>query len=264
MTLPNTIIREADIPSPSPVIHRLLEMMFAPETSLDDLAQALSSDAGLSARTLRAANAAFSSPKQRIEDIRDAVVRIGLVGAIHLISTAEIKAVFFAVPGQPGDMKRLWVHNLVTACLADAYARFHRLEKPGRWYTGGLLHDIGRLVMLRHDPVKYSEAMALVAADGRDICDAERELFRVSHEEVGAKLMQLWRFPASIADAAYHHNRPFVAWDDFRTGISIANDLANALEGNESLPHFAGLPVERIVADASEKYETMKRASGMI
>jgi HD-like signal output (HDOD) protein len=133
MTPPNTIIQEADVPSPSPVIHRLLEMMFDPDTSLDDLALTLSSDAGLSARTLRAANAACSSSEQRIENVRDAVVRIGLVGTIHLISTAEIKAVFLAVPGQQGDMKRLWVHNLVTACLADAYARFHRLEKPGRW-----------------------------------------------------------------------------------------------------------------------------------
>ena len=264
MALPNIIVREADIPSPSPVVYRLFEMMFDPDTSLDDLARTLSSDAGLSARTLRAANAAYSSPEQRIEDVLDAVVRIGLVSTIHLITTAEIKAVFFAVPGHQGDMKRLWTHNLVTACLADAYARHLRLDRPARWYTGGLLHDIGRLVLLRHDPVKYADAMALVDADGRDICDAERELFRVSHEDVGAKLMQLWRFPDSIADAAYHHNRPFEAWDDFRSGISIANDLANALESNESLPHLEGLPVERIVAEASEKYETMKRASGMI
>jgi HD-like signal output (HDOD) protein len=110
----------------------------------------------------------------------------------------------------------------------------------------------------------YREVMALVAKDGRDIYDAERELFSLNHEDVGAKLMQLWRFPDSIADAAFHHNRPFVAWDDFRTGISIANDLANALGGNESLPHYQGMPSERIEAEASEKYETMKKVSGMI
>lgn len=263
MALNNIIVREADLPSPSPVIYRLFEMMFDPATSLDDLAHTLSSDAGLSARTLRAANAAFSSPEQRIDNVRDAVVRIGLITTIHIIVTAELKAVFFAVPGQHGDMKRLWTHNLVTACLADAYARFHHLEKPARWYTGGLLHDIGRLVLLRHDPLKYSEVMALITADERNICDAERMVYGLSHEEIGADLMKLWRFPASIAEAAYHHNQPYVALDDFRTGICIANELANALEGNESLPKYGGFSSERIVAEASEKYETMKKASGM-
>lgn len=263
MALTHIIVREADLPTPSQVIYHLFEMMFDESTSLDDLANTLATDAGLTARTLRSANAAFSSPEQKIESVRDAVVRIGLITTIHIIATAEIKAVFFSVPGQHGDMIRLWTHNLVTACLADAYAQYHGLEKPARWFTGGLLHDIGRLVMLRQDPVKYTDVVSLMASGEKRICDAERDIFGFSHQEVGAELMKLWQFPDSIAVAAHHHDQPYVAYDDLRTGICIANDLANALEGNETLPQFAGFSTEKIIAEASIKYETMKKASGL-
>ena len=262
MTLPHTIVREADLPSPSPILHHLFDMMFDPDTSLDNLADTVSTDAGLSARALRAANAAFSSPEQKIESVRDAVVRIGLIMTIHILTATEIKAVFFSVPGQHGDMRQLWLHNLVTACIADAYAHHFRFDKPARWFTGGLLHDIGRLVLLRHDPVKYTDVAAIEMSGERSICDAEREVFGISHEEVGAELMKLWRFPDQIAEAAYHHNQPYVSLDDFRTGICIANEMAKALEGDEPLPQYDGFTTEKIIAAAGEKYETMKKASG--
>jgi putative nucleotidyltransferase with HDIG domain len=262
MTLPNKIVLEANLPSPSPILNRLFEMMFEPGTSLDDLSDTISADASLSARTLRSANAAFSSPKQKIESVRDAVVRIGLVTTIHIVATTEIKAVFFSVPGHFGDMKRLWTHNLVTACLADAYARHLRLEKPARWFTGGLLHDVGRLVLLHHDPVKYAELARQVSNGDVSICTAERDCYGLSHEEVGFELMQLWQFPIEICDAAFHHDHNFVTYSDFRSGICIANDLANALEGNEPLPRYSGFSAEKVIAQASEKYETMKKISG--
>ncbi|MCU7852581.1 MAG: HDOD domain-containing protein [Candidatus Thiodiazotropha sp. (ex Monitilora ramsayi)] len=262
MTLPHTIVREADLPSPSPILNHLFDMMFDPNTSLDDLADTISTDAGLSARTLRSANAAFSSPEQKIENVRDAVVRIGLITTIHILTATEIKAVFFSVPGHHGDMQQLWRHNLVTACIADAYAHHYDFEKPARWFTGGLLHDIGRLVLLRHDPVKYTDAVAREISGEQAICDAEREIFGISHEEVGAELMTLWQFPDEIAEAAYHHDQPFVSHDDFRTGICIANELAKALESDEPLPKHDDFSAEKIIAEAGEKYEVMKKASG--
>ncbi len=262
MTLPHKIVREATLSAPSPIIDHLFEMMFDPDTSLNDLAETLSTDAALSSRTLSAANAAFSYPEHRIDSVHEAVVRIGLIPIIHIITTTEIKAVFFSVPGRHGDMKQLWIHNLFTACIADAYAHQHRLEQRARWFTGGLLHDIGRLLLLTHDPIKYGEVANAVESGRRLICDAELDIFGISHQELGNQLMLLWRFPEIIAEAAYHHQQPFVSYDDFRTGISIANDLANALASSQSLPKYDGFSAEQVIAEASVKYEMMKKVSG--
>ncbi len=262
MTLPHKIVREANLPSPSPILNQLFEMMFEPNTALDDLADTISTDAGLSARTLRSANAAFSSPEQKIDNVRDAVVRIGLLWTIHIVATTEIKAIFFSVPGQHGDMKRLWTHNLVTACIADAYAQHLRLEKPARWFTGGLLHDVGRLVLLCHDPVMYADVLQNAKAQNIPLTLAEQNGYGLSHEEAGFELMRLWQFPVEICDAAFHHAQAFVDYADFRSGICIANDLANALEGNEPFPQYGGFSSEKLIAQASEKYEAMKKVSG--
>jgi putative nucleotidyltransferase with HDIG domain len=239
-------------------------MIFDPETSLNDLADTLSTEASLSARTLAAANAAFSYPEQRIDNVHDAVVRIGLIPIINIITTSEIQAVFLSVPGRHGDMKQLWTHNLVTACIADAYAHHHKLENPARWFTGGLLHDIGRLLLLAHDPVKYTQVATQVAAGEMTICDAEQAQFGISHQELGYQLMTQWHLPESIAEAAYHHEQPFVSFGDFRTGIGIANDLANALDGTIPLPQYETFSAEQIIANASVKYEMMKKVSGFV
>lgn len=263
MTLPHKIVREATLCTPSPIINHLFEMMFDPGTSLNDLADTLSTDAALSTRTLSAANAAFSYPEHRIDDVHEAVIRIGLIPLIHIIAATEIKAVFFSVPGTHGDMKQLWTHNLVTACIADAYAHQHKLQRRASWFTGGLLHDLGRLLLLAHDPIKYGEVAHVANTGRRFICDAEREIFGVSHQELGSQLMLLWRFPQIIAEAAYHHQQPFVSYDDFRTGISIANDMANALDRGQSLPRYEGFSTEQVIAEASVKYEIMKKVSGI-
>jgi HD-like signal output (HDOD) protein len=264
MPLPHPIIRDAKLSSPSPVIHRLIEMMFEPTSSLDDLAATLSVDASLSARTLSVANAAFSSPQHRIDNVHDAVVRIGLIPVIHIITASEIKAVFLSVRGKHGDMKQLWTHNLVTACIADAYAHHLKLKEPGRWFSGGMLHDIGRLLLLAHDPVKYSGVASAVVSDKETICEAEQAAFGITHQELGHQLMTQWRFPATIAEAAFHHHQPFVSYTDFRSGISIANDLANALDDSEPLPKYAAFSVERVIAESSVKYEMMKKISGFV
>ncbi len=262
MTLPHSIVRTATLATPSPTINRLIEMMFDPNTSLNDLAETLATDATMSVRTLSAANAAFSYPEHPIDNVHDAVVRIGLIPIIHIITTSEIKAVFLSVPGRYGDMKQLWTHNLVTACIADAYAHHHKIEKLAHWFTGGLLHDIGRLLLLAHDPVKYAEVAASVTANKLPICEAEQAVYGIDHQELGHQLMRLWRFPESITEAAFHHQQPFISFEDFRSGMSIANALANALDDAGPLPKFETFSVERIIAEASMKYEVMKKISG--
>jgi HD-like signal output (HDOD) protein len=262
MTLPHPIVRTATLATPSPTINQLIEMMFDPSTSLNDLAETLSTDATMSVRALSAANAAFSYPEHRIDNVHDAVIRIGLIPIIHIITASEIKAVFLSVPSRYGDMKQLWIHNLVTACIADAYAHHHKIEKPARWFTGGLLHDIGRLLLLAHDPIKYAKVAANVTANRLPICEAEQEAYGIDHQELGYQLMRLWRFPESIAEAAFHHQQPFVSYDDFRSGMCIANDLANALDDTGPLPKYETFSAEQIIAEASVKYEMMKKISG--
>jgi putative nucleotidyltransferase with HDIG domain len=262
MTDLETIVREADLPTPSPVLHRLFDMMFDPNSSLENIAETISSDAGLSARAMHVANAAFSSPECRIENIRDAVVRIGLATLTQILSTTEIKAIFFSVPEKHGDMQYLWMHNLTTACIAEAYAHQLRLEKPARWFTGGLLHDVGRLVLLHYDAKQYVEAAIMEDTGQYSISEAEKICFGTTHEEVGYELMKRWQFPEEIAESAFHHDQPFESLQDYRSGICIANEIAKALDADEPPAEIDGLSTSLLITAARKKIEMMKKISG--
>ena len=62
------------------------------------------------------------------------------------------------MPG--GALYHCWTHNLATAILSDWLARILHLDRD-TCYTAGLLHDIGRLALLRSFPDKYDRILKL-------------------------------------------------------------------------------------------------------
>lgn len=262
MSLPPSWIRNSNIPSPSPVLNQVFDVLYNPDMTMEDLADVISFDAGLTARTLRSANSAFSRPVSEITTVLDAIVRIGLLPTIHIITATEVAAVFFSVPGNYGDMKYHWNHHILVASLAEAHAKHFNLSDPGRWFVGGLIHDIGRLMMLKVDPVKYAQAIQLHDDEQIDLREAEKLLFDYSHDIAGGLLLDFWRFPSDLADAAYEHHKEFSDIEDFCSGIGIANQVANAIQNNLPLPEFSGIPVPDIIIAANERYELMKKVSG--
>lgn len=258
------LIREANLPSPSPTLNHLFEMLFSKDTAIDDLAEVIALDAGLTVRILHCANAAFSSPVSKIGSVKDAIVRLGMHTTIQIITATEVAAVFFSVPGEYGDMQHHWEHNLLVGCLSEAYAMHFELPNPGYWFIGGLLHDIGRLLLITSDPITYADIVKTVKGDGGDIRQAEKANFEYSHDTIGGLLLDFWQFPSAFADAAYHHHRDFCAVGDICSGVGVANAISHALQGdNEPLPEYSGIPVIQIVDAASERFDIMKKMSGM-
>ncbi|MCG7928971.1 MAG: HDOD domain-containing protein [Candidatus Thiodiazotropha lotti] len=87
--------------------------------------------------------------------------------------------------------------------------------------------------------------------------------FDYSHDIAGGLLLDYWRFPTDIADAAYEHHNEFKAYEDFGSGIGVANSIANAIQNEEPLPEFSNLPVSELVIQANDRYEVMKKVAGI-
>ena len=257
------LIRETNIPSTSPTLNHLFKLLFERDTSIDDIAEVISTDAGLSLKMLHCANAAFSSPVSKVDSVKDAVVRLGMHTTIQIITATEIAAVFFSVPGQYGDAQHHWEHHLLVGCLSEAYAKHFKLQNPGCWFIGGLLHDIGRLVLITSDPVKYAEVVVTAKNDNVDIRQIEKAQFGYSHDTLGGLLLECWQFPDAFAQAAYHHHCEFRAKDDICSGVGLANAISHALQGDDSLPEYSGVPIIKIVDAASDRYDLMKKMSGI-
>ncbi|MEW8139482.1 MAG: HDOD domain-containing protein [Candidatus Thiodiazotropha endolucinida] len=259
-----TIVRHAKLPSPSPVISKVLELLYIPDTDIDELVDAMKGDSGLTAKVLRSANSAMSAPVKKVGTLKEAVLRIGLIPTINIITATEIANLFYSVPLPYGDAFKLWEHNVLVACLSEAYAKHYKLDYPGRWFSAGLMHDIGRLLLIHHNPAKYSEVIELAKSEEIELSQAEQRVMGFAHDELGGILLEFWEMPGDLAKAAYGHHKPFENVDDYGSGIGVCNQIANDLMMGEKpkISDIPAVPVEKLVANAAEMFEIIKEASG--
>ena len=119
-------------------------------------------------------------------------------------------------------------------------------------FTAGLLHDIGALVLLHAAPPDYVRALDRKKELNGDSAAAEREIFGVTHAEVGAYLLGLWGIPFPIVEAVAFHHRPNEVAPESRplvAAIHIASGLIEEMTESDA--------AQRAAAPAS----TARRAS---
>lgn len=263
MELSQKWIGNIDITSPSSVLINVFDVLNSPRIVMKDLTDIITTDIGLRSQVLKCTNVVLSSPRSRITTVHDAINRLGFSTTIYIIIATEVSSIFFSVPGKLGIMKTHWKHNLMVASIAESIANHHNLPDPCRWFLGGLIHDIGRLLMLKVDACKYDMAVKKHLTQGIGLREAENDLFGYSHDIAGGLLLDYWQFPIDIADAAYDHHKEFKAYEDFGSGIGIADCIANSIQNNKTIPNIPNLPVSEIVINASDRFEVMKKVTGI-
>jgi len=116
--------------------------------------------------------------------------------------------------------------------FAKRIAETERAEKKiiDEAFLGGLLHDVGKLILAANLPAQFKQAISISREKNILLHDAEMELFSTSHAEMGGYLMGLWGLPDSIIESIiFHHNPNNFIIDDFSpvTAVHAANVLAH-------------------------------------
>jgi putative nucleotidyltransferase with HDIG domain len=193
-----------DLP-PLPVIaQKILCLADNDETAAEKLARIISSDPALAARILRLANAAYFGHRATISTIPRAISIIGL-NMLKQLSFGVI--VFSSVSPDRRSHKDFWKHSVKTGTAASLIAQRARVRCPEVCFMGGLLHDIGRLILEMQLPQECQQVKRLAQAEHLPLFQAERRLLETDHAEVGAWLAQRWQLPQHlVAGIAHHHD----------------------------------------------------------
>ncbi len=189
------------------VVVRAMELLHDPQSSASDIGQVISNDPALSAKLLKIVNSAFYSFPSRIDTISRAITIVGTLEITDLILGSTAVDTFADLPNELVEMNQFWEHSLYTGVVARVLARQHRAPNPERFFVGGLLHDIGSLVLYNRCAAQSREALELARA-GQPLHLAEQSIFGFDHSDVGALLMEAWNLPEAFIEAARYHHRP--------------------------------------------------------
>jgi len=182
-----------------------------PMSTSADLENIILDDPALTSRLLSIANSAMFSLPQKVDTVQKALTLIGQKQVHDIILSCEIVNVFGNISEDILSVKNLWRHSLAVACAARVIASLRREVNVERHFISGLLHDIGRLVLLLERSNTMSEVLASAKARGSYVYQEEKKLLGFDHSLVGGLLLKKWNIPAEIHIAIRHHHYPSVA-----------------------------------------------------
>jgi len=190
---------ELELPSFPDVAERTRRALDDPDCSSKTLSLVIGADAALAARVIRMANSAAYNPTgSSITDLRAAIGRLGqetirttaVAHAVRQLSGAtELKAL-----REP--LSKLWKHSVQVAAISHVLAKRHSYLNADEALLAGLVHDIGKLYILK------CAAARPKLFENPTVLD---ELVQEWHTGVGRAIVEAWGFSEAVTNATDEH-----------------------------------------------------------
>ncbi len=205
------IIGDLDsLPTLPHVAAQVMELSMSSKSSVREIAKILETDPALTSKVLKVANSAFYGLKQQVNSLELALVVLGMGEVSHLVMSISVFSAFPDIPGKKTfNREQFWVHSAGCGHFARVIAR--RLGEPalsGEVFVGGLLHDIGKVVLDEKAHDVFTDIFTQAQEEDRAIYEVEKERLGFTHEEVGLVLAQKWNLPLSLQEAISLHHHP--------------------------------------------------------
>ncbi|MEZ5063134.1 MAG: HDOD domain-containing protein [bacterium] len=220
--------RVDDVPTLPPVLLMVWELTGRSDSSAADLARAIGSDPGLTGAVLRLANSAYFGFPRKIGTVKQAIVVLGFDTVRSLATGASVMRALGPSSPSGMDAGEFLRHSMVTAMAARLLVERRWRELAGSAFCGGVLHDLGKLVIAEYLAEANAEIGSRVAG-GALREDAERETLGMTHAEIGGWFADRWSLPEELAAAVRWHHDPAGAGDRerFAAAVHVGDVLAH-------------------------------------
>ena len=234
-----------NLPALPHVLVKLMEACNDEDSTLEELAEIIISDSALAGKVLSIGNSAFYGVPGKHSTVDRIVLQLGRNMIKNLAISASVLEAFGQVKSGPYfKMEVYWSHCFLCAALARQLALAIEFSQKEEAFLAGLLHDIGKLVLLSQPGLEYGKLLKELDG-GPNLAAAERSRLGIDHAEAGNLLLERDGFSSIIADAVlYHHETQSRLIDAF--DLSKIVYVANLLSHSEDEPtHNRGLQAAR-------------------
>jgi HD-like signal output (HDOD) protein len=225
------------LPAQPQVYTALMRKLQSPNSSVSSIARLLERDLALCSKILHISNSALFSLPRQVMDLETAVSLLGSSAILSLVLSLSIfeTGVYSSAISSP----TLQRHSLLTSAIARHIARGTRHEDHAT--IAGMLHDLGVLILATKLPGHAHRVLQSIAAEPRRFHEVERELWGVTHAEIGAYLLAVWGLPYPVVEAVAFHHRPMDVRDpgfDALAAVYFADCIAHEVDPDSQ--HAAG------------------------
>lgn len=222
------------------IYFRVRDVVDDPESTMDNLANALKIDPAISARLLRIVNSPLYGFPKQIDTITRAVNLIGMQAVSDLVTATTIGRTFTGMTTEVMDLSAYWRKSVLSALMAGKIAKACSIEDSERFFIEGLLRDIGHLVLYQTIPQRAQSALIEAGNLSTPLAEVEQSSIGCDYAEVGAELIRSWGMPAQIEQAVRYQLSPDEA-GEYRLHASIVH-LAGIIADHSELPQTQALP----------------------
>lgn len=193
-----------DLPAMPAVVADVLRITENPAMEMVEASRVIQADPGLTAKILRISNSSYYGMKQYVGTLKLALVILG----VREIRNIVIGITVFETLRQRGSAvetaQEIWSYSLRVAGVAKALGTEVGLGLQGEEFIAGLLHDIGKMVLLCQVGEDYARIYNDLRQDQSMLCEAERQEFGFTNADVAMALAVRWNLPQSLSDALWY------------------------------------------------------------
>jgi HD-like signal output (HDOD) protein len=187
-----------------PRLFNEVSMAIQKDDSIEEISEMIEKDPAIAANILRISNSAFYAA--RTGNLQQAIMYIGLNNLKQIILTYEIsnfKIKYFEKSAS------IWSHSTETnKIFQEIYEKYYNKKIPSVIGTAGLMHDIGKILMLQIFGLSYFDNV-LQSQDNTDVLlTREIEHYEIDHSTLGGYFLNWWSFPLDIIEMTMYHHDP--------------------------------------------------------
>lgn len=237
-----TLVETKLPPSPGGIM-RITTVLRDYNASTGKIAEAINFEPALVTRILRLANSPLYALEKNVATIQQAIAAVGTM-VVHDIVMMELTSATFAKAiYRSAEVRKIWQHSLAVGLLSRELSRILKNRGTEEAFICGLLHDIGKIILLSHD----AEALTDIneASTEAQMLRAETARFGYNHAEVGALVARRWGLPDEVCLSILNHHDPSQAEQPMIVThiVDVADLMANSqsfgirLEDSARLEH---------------------------
>lgn len=195
------------------------------EPSIEKIAAYIAKDVGFVAKILKLVNSPYFGLPSSVDSVQKAITMLGLDTIKALVLSTHMFSMYDEKKLPQLNISLLWDHSFRVSNIARLIAECEGMDRAAvaECRMTGLLHDVGKLVLISSFPEKYNAMLDGVADSDLLVWEAEKEEFGTTHAEVGAYLMGLWGLAGNLVYGIGHHHSRVSSDNDMALIVHVAN-----------------------------------------